>query len=193
MQGSRHFTVAPWPTSLRVSSALGTVLLVGIGIASYRAIPVPTGFTHAFGLAVTAVLPILLVFSLLSTVIGFEVSSTELSVQRLFWSSRFSLLGLQRVLIDSSVCRGSKRIVGNAGLFGFTGLYQSSRLGRFRLFATDLSRSVVLVLPGRTLVVTPAAPEPFVAHIHHVFPAANTGETALSPDPGVQRTRLARR
>ena len=174
METSRHFTAAPWPTSLKVSSALGTVLLVGLGIASYRAIPVPTGFTRAFGLAITLVLPVLLVGSLFSTVTGYAVSSTDLTVQRLLWSSRISLVGLHRVFPDPSVFKAAKRIVGNAGLFGFTGLYQSSQLGRFRLFATDLTHSVVLVLPGRTVVITPAAAEAFVAHIHHVFPATST-------------------
>ncbi|CAK0766649.1 Bacterial Pleckstrin homology domain-containing protein [Gammaproteobacteria bacterium] len=174
MQASRHFTVARWPTSLTVSSLLGTFLLVGIGIASYRAIPVPTGFTHSFGLAITLVLPVLLVFSLFSTVTGYVVSSTDLTIQRLFWASHISLGGLHRVFPDPSVCKGARRIIGNAGLFGFTGLYQSAQLGRFRLFATDLRHSVVLVLPDRTVVITPAAPEAFAAHIHHVLPGTIT-------------------
>lgn len=172
MDGTRHFTVAPWPTALKVSSVLGTALLVGIGYASYRAIPVPSGFTHAFGLGISMVLPLLLVFSFLSIVTGYVVTPAELFVQRLFWSTRIPLAGLGSVFLEPAVCRGAKRIVGNAGLYGFTGLYQNERLGRFRLFATDLSRSVVLVLPGRTVVVTPAAPEAFVAHVRHVFPSA---------------------
>ena len=174
METSRHFTAAPWPTSLKVSSVLGTILLAGAGIASYRAIPVFSGFTHAFGLAVSLLLPVLLAGSIFSTVTGYEVSSTDLTVQRLLWASHISLVGLRRVFPDPSVCRGSTRIIGNAGLFGFTGLYQNKQFGRFRLFATDLTHSVVLVLPERTVVITPAAAEAFVAHIRHVFPAAST-------------------
>jgi hypothetical protein len=174
MEASRRFTAAPWPTSLKVSSGLGTLLLIGVGIASYRAIPVPSGLTHAFGLAITLVLPVLLVFSLFSTVTGYEVSLTDLTIQRLFWASHIPLVGLRRVFPDPSVCKGSTRIIGNAGLFGFTGLYQSRQLGPFRLFATDLTHSVVLVLPQRTVVVTPAAAEAFVAHIQHVFPGTIT-------------------
>lgn len=172
MDGTRHFSAAPWPTGLKVSSALGTVLLVVVGIASYRAIPVPSGFTHDFGLAISMVLPVLVVFSFLSIVTGYVVTPDELLVQRLFWSTRIPLAGLRDVFPDAAVCKGAKRIIGNAGLYGFTGLYQNGRLGRFRLFATDLARSVVLVLPERTVVVTPAAPEAFVAHVHHVFPSS---------------------
>lgn len=176
MDGTRHFSAAPWPTGLKVSSALGTVLLVVVGIASYRAIPVPSGFTHDFGLAISMVLPVLVVFSFLSIVTGYVVTPDELLVQRLFWSTRIPLAGVRNAFPDPTVCKGAKRIIGNAGLYGFTGLYQNERLGRFRLFATDLARSVVLVLPERTVVVTPAAPEAFVAHVRHVFPA--TGDAA---------------
>ena len=56
MEPSRHFAVAPWPRSLKVSSSIGTVLLVGIGVASFRAIPVPGGFTYYFGLGITLVI-----------------------------------------------------------------------------------------------------------------------------------------
>jgi hypothetical protein len=52
-----------------------------------------------------------------------------------------------------------------AGSFSFTGLYRSRELGLYRLFATDLSRAVVLLLPRRTVVVTPASPEAFVEHL----------------------------
>jgi Bacterial PH domain len=170
MEATRHFASAPWPKGLKLSSALGTVLLVGIGIAAYRAIPVRTGFTHSFGLGIALALPALILFSLLSTVIGYVVSPSDLAIQRLFWATHISLSGLQRVSLDPSICKGSIRIIGNAGLYGFTGLYQNERLGRFRLFATDLAHSVVLVLPGRTVVVTPAAPIVFVEHIHHIIP-----------------------
>ena len=170
MEPARHFAAAIWPTALKVSSALGMVLLVGIGIASYRAIPVPTGFTHYFGLGITLVLPAILVVSLLFTVGGYVVTSTDLAIQRLVWATHIPLHGLRSVSLEPAICKRSVRIFGNAGLFGFTGLYQSSRLGRFRLFGTDLSHAVVLDLPDRTVVITPAAAQAFVDHIHRIIP-----------------------
>ena len=172
MPTSHPFPAAPWPRSLKVSSALGTVLLIGVGIASYRAIPVASGFTHGFGLTVSLILPALLLGSLFSTVTGYTVSATQLQVRRLLWTSRFPLAGLRHAFPDPAICHGAIRLIGNAGLYGFTGLYRSKRLGRFHLFATDLRRGVVLVLPDRTLVVTPAAPEAFLAHLHRFFPAS---------------------
>ena len=166
----RYFAAAPWPKALKVSSALGTALIIGIGMAAYRAIPVPAGFTHYFGLGIALLLPAILCLSLLFTVTGYIVSSTELAVQRLLWATQIPLSGLKSVWIEPSVCKGSVRIIGNAGLFGFTGLYYSSRLGRYRLFATDLANSVVLEFPNRTVVITPAEAHAFVEHFHHIIP-----------------------
>jgi hypothetical protein len=171
MEAPRYFAVAPWPRSLKISSSLGTVLLLAICVASYRAIPVPIGFTHYFGLGISLVLPVLLVVSFLATITGYVVSTTDLAIQRILWVTHVPLVGLRRVYLDPGICKGAVRVIGNAGLFGFTGLYRSRQLGRFRLFATDLSQSVVLVLPGRTVVITPAAAVTFVEHIQHIFPA----------------------
>ena len=175
-----YFPVAPWSTGLKVTSAVGTVILVGVGIGAYRAIPVPTGFTHQFGLAVALILPALLVGSLLFMVTGYAVEGTELYVRRLLWSTRISLQGLNRIWIEPAVCKGSIRVFGNGGLFSFTGLFYSKRLGRYRLFATDISRSVVLVLPARVVVITPAEPEAFIEHVRQFLPNVQVGP----PDGG---------
>jgi hypothetical protein len=175
-----HFPVAPWSTSLKVTSAVGTVLVLGAGIGAYRAIPVPTGFTHQFGLAVALILPAVLVGSLLFMVTGYAVEGAELYVKRLLSSTRISLQGLNRVWIEPAVCKGSIRVFGNGGLFSFSGWFYSRRLGRYRLFATDISRSVVLVLPARVVVITPAEPEVFIEHVRQSLPNVQVGP----PDGG---------
>lgn len=82
---------------------------------------------------------------------------------------------MRRVFADPAVCKGSVRLVGNAGLFSFTGLYQSKALGRYRLFATDFSRSVVMVLPKGVVVITPHSPAAFIEHVGHLFPSVQVG------------------
>jgi hypothetical protein len=170
---NRHFSVAPWPRSLKVSSLLGGSLVAGIGVMTYRVIPVRSGFTHLFGVGMALVLPALLVGSLLFVVQGYVLESHALLVQRLFHSTRIPLEDVRSVRADPAICKGSSRIFGNAGLFSFTGLYRREGLGRFRLFATDLSRSVVLETADRVVVVTPASPEAFVSHVHRLFPRTN--------------------
>jgi len=172
----RHdFPVAPWPKGLKITSGLGTVVVIGAGIGAYRAIPVPTGFTHQFGLVVALILPALLIGSLLFMVTGYAVEGAELCVERLLWSTRIPLQGLSRAWIEPAVCKGSVRVFGNGGLFSFTGLFYSKRLGRYRLFATDISRSVVLVLPSRVVVITPAEPEAFIEHVRQSLPNVHIG------------------
>ena len=167
----QHFAAAPWPGRLKAASALVTLLLAAAGVAAYRAAPAPAGFTHSFGLAVALVFPAIIFASLLFVVAGYVLDGEDLLVTRLFWSTRVPLSGLRRVYADPMVCKGSWRVFGNGGLFSFTGLYRNKTLGMYRLFATDISRAVVLVLPRRTIVVTPKSPEDFVRSVSLAFPA----------------------
>ncbi len=190
-----HFQAAPWPAGLKLTSTLGTLLIAGIAYAAYRAIPAPSGFTHYFGFGIALVLPAILVFSLLFAVTGYAVDSNDLYIQRPLWRTRLPLDGLSRFWLEPAACKGSMRIFGNGGLFSFTGLYRSPKLGRYRLFATDFARSVVLVLPTRVVVVTPAMPRAFVDHLHHLFPLAHAAsepngarlELPSPPPPGTGR------
>jgi len=112
------------------------------------------------------------------TVRGYALDDTQLSVRRLLTSTRIPLVGLRRAWIDPTVCKGSLRVMGNGGLFSFTGWFQNKRLGRYRLFATDFRNAVVLKFPDRTIVVTPAEPHAFVEHLHHVIPGLQVGPDA---------------
>jgi hypothetical protein len=171
--GRVHFSAAPWPRSLKLISALGTILILAVGVAAYLAIPTPSGFTHFFGLGVALLLPGILVYSILFAVTGYAVQGGDLYVERLFFSTRIPLAGLSRVRFDPAVCRGSIRIWGNAGLYSFTGLYRSRALGRYRLFGTDLGRAVVLFRARQVIVITPTAPDSFIEHLKLLFPAVS--------------------
>lgn len=173
----QHFAAAPWPGRLKAVSVLVTLLLASAGVAAYRAAPVPAGFTHGFGLAVAFVFPAIILASLLFVVSGYVLDGHDLLIDRLLWSTRIPLSGLYRVYADPAVCKGSRRVFGNGGLFSFTGLYRNKALGMYRLFATDISRAVVLVLPRKTVVVTPASPEDFVRSVRLAYPAAGTIDT----------------
>jgi hypothetical protein len=168
----QRFAAAPWPGRLKIVSGLVTLLLAAAGVAAYRAAPASAGFTHSFGLAVALVFPAIIFASLLFVVAGYVLDGRDLLIDRLFWSTRIPLSGLHRVYADPMVCKGSWRVFGNGGLFSFTGLYRNKTLGMYRLFATDLSRAVAIVLPRRTLVVTPKSPEDFVRSVSLAFPAA---------------------
>ncbi len=181
-----HFPAAPWSIGLKLTSTLGTILVVGVGFAAYHAIPSSAGFIHLFGLGVAFVLTGILAISILFMITGYTVADNELYIERLLGSTHLSLAGLSRIWFEPAACKGSIRVFGNGGLFSFTGHYYSQALGRYRLFATNFSRSVILILPHRVVVITPAAPQAMIEHLHHFFPAVHVGPK----DGGNQMPRL---
>lgn len=178
----RRFEAAPWPTSLKVVSLIGAAVLVAVGIGAARAIPHGTRvpFAEMFGTLVSFVPPAIAVFALLFVVRAYEVSPGELRVQRLLWETKVGLTGLSRAWHAADAMCGSLRVFGNGGLFSVTGLYQSRSLGRYRAFVTDPKKAVVLVLPARTLVLSPADPHGFVEELAGSFPR-------LVREPGPRR------
>lgn len=176
----QRFEAAPWPTSLKVVSLIGAAVLVAVGIGAARAIPHGTRvpFAETFGTFVSFVPPAIALFALLFVVRAYEVSPGELRVQRLLWTTRLDLAGLRRAWHDPDAMCGSLRVFGNGGLFSFTGLYQSRSLGRYRAFVTDPKKAVVLVLPARTLVLSPAEPRALVEGLHAFFPRIESGPPA---------------
>jgi hypothetical protein len=167
--GPLEFPAAPWSGQLKIISFLGSLLLCVVGLAAYRAIPVAQGFTHQFGLLVAAV-PVLVPFcASLFVVRGYAIDGKVLFVRRLLWSTRIPLHGLDKVWLDPAVCKGAIRVVGNGGLFSFSGLFYSKALGKFRVFVTDFSQAAVLKLAGQVVVLSPKSPHAFVEHLQHRF------------------------
>lgn len=93
---------------------------------------------------------------------GYEIDRHELVVRRLFGQTRIDIRNRSRVYHDAGAIRGSWRVYGNGGLFSFSGLFYNRILGRYRLYGTNRQYAVVIILPIRPLVVTPADPEKFI-------------------------------
>ena len=168
-----RFTAAPWSNNLKLISALGTTVLVVVGIFAYRGIPMVSGVAHTVGLGIVLALVLSLFGSILFAVTGYALEEDALHIERPLFSTRVPLRGLQRLWLDPGACKGSLRVFGNGGLYSFTGFYRNKRLGSYRLFGTDLSQSVVLLLPPRVIVITPADPDAFIAHMQQVFPGVS--------------------
>lgn len=160
---------APWGGLLRAVTicclllfgALITAGLLGVGarhpIAQWSLIGVPT-------LLLAGTLPFM--------IRGYTLKPREnvLLVHRLGWSTGLSLAGLVSATPDPEATRGSLRIAGNGGLFAFCGLFHSSRLGRYRMYGTDLARAVILRWADRVAVVTPENPDRFARAITDAAP-----------------------
>lgn len=152
---------APWGKSLRFMSlfcvALGFIIPMAVyyfdkkGSANW--LPV-AGFYWGMMLVAT-----------LFVIRGYSVASDALLIQRLLWTTRLPLPGLQSAEFVPGVMRGSLRLWGNGGMFSITGWYRNRELGKYRAFVTDLSRTVVLRFVKRVVVISPDEPERFVGEI----------------------------
>ena len=167
---------APWSRGLKLMSALSAGVIVAVGVA----IGSTPGdlFSRRMALALPLVV---LVGPALFTVRGFTLERDALLVHRLLWSTRVSLAGLARAWHDPRAMARSLRLWGNGGFFAITGYFRNKALGIYRAFVTDPARAVVLVLPRRTVVVSPDDPAVFLQYLQMVVP-----NLALGP-PGDAR------
>ena len=159
-EGNREFA-APWGSPLRLVSIVGSIVLIGAACFLHATL----NFSPAAKLAVTALPVIVLICAAGFMVLGYESREDALLIKRPGWTTRIPLAGLRDVEINPEAMAGAIRIFGNGGLFAFSGLFRSKNLGSFRAYVTDLKRLVVLKLNDRTIVVSPDAPEVFVAEL----------------------------
>jgi hypothetical protein len=173
-----RFEAAPWSGALKLVSAVGTVVLLAVSYALYRAIPRGTRvpFAETFGTLLLAVPPVILVIAILFVVTGYQLDATGLYVQRLLWTTHHRLEGLDRAWHDPSVMCRSLRLFGNGGLFSITGWFRNAKLGRYRAFVTDPRQSVVLRSRSRVVVLSPADPRAFLGCLQSLFPGVIIGE-----------------
>jgi hypothetical protein len=167
---SHRYAAAPWSNSLKSLSALSALILVGVSYAASRVIP-PQPVAHLVGTAVSVLPMLILVGSLLFVVSGYELTARELYVQRLLWRTRIPLLDtLQGAALQPDLPRGSLRVVGNGGMFSFTGWFYRRDLGRYRAFVTDWNQALLLRTTGACVVISPADPQAVLRTIRQLYP-----------------------
>lgn len=178
-----EFHAAPWPPVLKVSSAVVTLLVGAVEYGAFLTIP-PHGAAHVVGVLVVVALPLMLLLSILFVVTGFAIDHHALYIRRMLWTTRVELSGLRRIWLEPDAIKGSIRLYGNGGLFSFSGIYRSKKLGRYRLFATDPACAVVMVHSAGTVVVTPANPPTFIERVRLLYPSAQGPheESRSTPD-----------
>ena len=158
----QHEYQAPWGRAVKVATLVSVLLFCAIAV--YGSYFGPRQFMawrfFTLGAPVAG-----LALGVLFLVRGYALAGQELEIERFGWVTRLSLVGLESVASDSQAFVGTSRVWGNGGLFALTGLYWNRRLGRFRAWATDPARSVVLKFADRTVVLTPDDPRRFVSDV----------------------------
>lgn len=165
---------APWGKPLKFVSLLLVVLAVASAIAGGYFRPI---ISPAFLAPYAQWLLSLVVLGCLPFVIrSYSITEDAILIRRLFWTTRLGRAGLTSAEVVPKAMHRCVRTCGNGGGFSFTGWYWSKSLGCFRAFVTDLERTVVLRFERRTVVVSPAEPEKFVAELILENPTAATGD-----------------
>lgn len=156
---------APWAASVKWITAGVTGLFVGLVFWT------PWGGAAAW---------ILMVGLFAFGPSGYSFEGPDLLIHRRGWPPfRLSLSGLAGARVSPDAMRRSLRTFGNGGVFGFTGWFHNSRLGRYRAWVTDPKRAVVLEFGDRTVVVSPGRPHLFVDELKE-----RTGVEARMETPG---------
>lgn len=160
-----HFK-APWSVGLKRISIVSISLLAIatlIGVLAWR----QTGEPAAL---IAIVLPPMIVLLCACNIVkGYVLSGDAIVVERLGWSTRLSLEDLRGVGGDSEAMSSSLRLFANGGLLSYTGYFWNRKLGRYRAFATDPSRAIVLTYPKRKVVITPDDPQRFIVRARTIL------------------------
>lgn len=164
----RQSFAAPWSKTLKVVTSLCVVLLTGIALMGVFGLS-PRQLPARLGLIILPAL--ILPGCALFMVRGYTLTEGRLLIHRLGWSSSLDLASLISATPDPLAAAGSIRACGIGGLFVFCGRFRNRKLGNYRLYATDLQRSVVLHFANRVVVVTPDAPDKFAAEIMGAKPS----------------------
>lgn len=154
---------APWSRSLRVVTAVSVAVLLAVALAGEFTGPRQL---LLWRVAMIGVPVAVLVGSLPFMVRAYIVTETHIEVRRLGWSTLLPMAGIVAVTGEPEGLRGSLRLFGNGGLFAITGWFWNRRLGRFRAYATDPGRAVLLrYRDGRKVVVTPHDVQQFIVRV----------------------------
>jgi hypothetical protein len=157
---------APWSRSLRLLTTASVVLLLTLALVGLLLGPRES---LVWRRAMVGAPLIVLLGSLVFMVRGYVLTESSIEILRLGWSTVLPFAGLAAVNGEPRGLRGSLRLFGNGGLFAISGWFWNRRIGRFRVYATDPERAVLLrYRDGKQVVVTPHDVQLFIVRVRNL-------------------------
>ena len=110
---------------------------------------------------------------------GYVCEGPRVIVKRLAGDVTIPLDGLReaRAATRDDFC-GSMRLWGNGGLFGYYGLFRTTKLGKCTWYVTNRKNAVVLVTQSKTVVLSPDDVTGFLAAVGPFVPAEQVADQA---------------
>ncbi|MCI0572984.1 MAG: PH domain-containing protein [Myxococcaceae bacterium] len=172
---------APWSRSLRVTTAIATVILVVVAGMS-AAIARRVGFV-SLEVAILAISGGALVLTWALAPRGFSVGHGVLRVERRLRPVVVPLTQVHALgTLPPGGLRGALRLAGSGGMFGYFGRFWSRSLGSFRMYATRTDGLVWLDAGPERFVCSPDDPDRFVREVHDGAPFARLAAEAAIPE-----------
>lgn len=167
---------APWSGKLSAATLIGIVVLLGLPVA-IAFVPANSAAPTLLVAVIAALDVAVIATAALFLIRGYRLDGDGLHVERLLWADRIPLTALRRAWPNPEAMSRSLRLFGNSGFFCIAGLFSNRTLGRYRAFATDPRRAVVLQIGERTVVVTPDEPLRFLEVVETLAPEAEVSKT----------------
>jgi hypothetical protein len=97
---------------------------------------------------------------------GYSISERSIIVERLIGDVRIPLDEIREARAATpDDFRGCIRLFGSGGLFGYYGVFLTSKLGRSTWYVTNRRNAVVVIAGAKTVVFSPGDVDRFVAAI----------------------------
>jgi hypothetical protein len=171
---------APYDRKAKIITAVVCVSLV-LGVCAELWLSPGLGWIAGLSLLVIAI-------AFVYSPRGYTVTDRAVVVRRAIGSVRVPLEYVQALrAATGDDLKGSVRLWGSGGLFGYYGLFRTGKLGRSTWFVRDRSRAVVLVTATKTALFGPGDVAEFLAAVHEQTPIGDSEyslRAAAVPDPG---------
>lgn len=159
--GSQYFPASYDSTTKIISAAVIVVLVAAIAATK---IPIVAGITAG-----------VIILSYAYSPRGYAVVGRSIAVRRLIGKVRIPLDGIRELRTGSADdFRGCLRLWGSGGVFGYYGLFRTSRLGKCTWYVTNRRNTVVLITEAQTAVFSPDDVDNFIAAIRASVPVPQT-------------------
>ena len=166
---------ASYDRTTKIVSTIVCVLVMLIPIAIH---------TAPMGPLMGGLGPFLLILAYAYSPRGYRVAEHAIAVRRLIGGVRIPLDDVREVRTGTADdFAGCIRLWGSGGLFGYYGVFRTSKLGKCTWYVTSRRKSVVVITGAKTVVLSPDAPERFVAAIRASVPVSGTAAGEVSPMP----------
>jgi hypothetical protein len=160
-----HDYSAPWSRGVKFATLFSVALLGAAPVIGLNFGPHQFFAWRVFSCSIPL---IALPLGILFMVRGYRVTAPGIEIERFGWTAQLPLAGLKNITADPLALVGSIRRWGNGGFFAITGRYSNPRHGRFRAWATDPARAVVLKFAEHAVILTPDDPRRFVQEVLHL-------------------------